>query len=203
MTTGELDPLIHVPTRLKIVATLAALPDGDTLSFTRLQDMIGLPSGRLISRLHELGQAGYVRAGRTAGDRAPATVALTSDGRAALDRYTAMLRQLPTLARKAPAPGLRAGDADRDAAAAALAEHFAHGRLTLDELSARLDATLTAATHGELSQAVRDLPDLVSRSDSRAGASAPPVAGSLAHAFFPGRRPALAVPARLRRRLPG
>ena len=42
MTTEELDPLIHVPTRLKIVATLAALPDGDALSFTRLQDMIGL-----------------------------------------------------------------------------------------------------------------------------------------------------------------
>lgn len=35
MTTDELDPLIHVPTRLKIVATLAALPDGDTLSVAR------------------------------------------------------------------------------------------------------------------------------------------------------------------------
>ena len=65
MTTEELDPLIHVPTRLKIVATLAALPDGDTLTVTRLQ-----------------------------------------------------------------------------------------------ELSARLDATLTATTHGELSQAAQDLPDL-------------------------------------------
>ena len=43
MTTGELDPLIHVPTRLKIVATLAALPDGNALPFTRLQDMPGLP----------------------------------------------------------------------------------------------------------------------------------------------------------------
>jgi hypothetical protein len=30
----------------------------------------------------------------------------------------------------------------------------------LDELDARLDATLTATTHGELSQATRDLPDL-------------------------------------------
>jgi hypothetical protein len=49
------------------------------------------------------------------------------------------------------------GDADRDAAAAALAEHFAEGRLTLDELDARLDATLTATTHGELSQAAWDL----------------------------------------------
>ncbi|MGO9504846.1 MAG: DUF1707 domain-containing protein [Streptosporangiaceae bacterium] len=61
---------------------------------------------------------------------------------------------------QAPASGVRAGDADRDAAAAALGEHFAQGRLTLDELNARLDATLTATTHGELSQAGRDLPDL-------------------------------------------
>jgi len=90
-------------------------------------------------------------------------VALTRQGRAALDRYTATLAHLPQAARQndqAPAPGTRAGDADRDAAAAALGEHFAQGRLTLDELSARLDATLTAATYGELSQAAPDLPDL-------------------------------------------
>ena len=84
-------------------------------------------------------------------------------GRDALDRYTAVLRQLPDAAsqdHQAPAPGMRAGDADRDAVAAALSEHFAHGRLTLDELTARLDATLTATTHGELSQVTWDLPDL-------------------------------------------
>ena len=40
---GELDPLIHVPTRLKIVATLAALPDGDSLSFTRCRTCSGSP----------------------------------------------------------------------------------------------------------------------------------------------------------------
>ena len=45
MTTETLDPLIHVPTRLKIVATLAALPDGDALSLTRLQDMTGPTPG--------------------------------------------------------------------------------------------------------------------------------------------------------------
>jgi DNA-binding MarR family transcriptional regulator len=163
MTTGELDPLIHVPTRLKIVATLAALPHGDTLSGTRLQDMTGLTPGNLITRLRELDHAGYVRTEKTGNDRAQTAVALTWAGRAALDRYTAVLRQLPRVARQdhqAPAPDVRAGDADRDAAAAALGEHFAQGRLTLDELDARLDATLTAATHGELSQAARDLPDL-------------------------------------------
>jgi hypothetical protein len=163
MSTGALDPLIHDPERLRIVATLAALPDGDALSVTRLQDMIRLPPGGLITCLRELDHAGYVRTEKTGGDRAPTTVALTCQGRAALDRYTAALRQLPWVARQdhqAPAPGMRAGDADRDAAAAALGEHFAQGRLTLDELNARLDATLTATTHGELSQAARDLPDL-------------------------------------------
>src|ERR1022692_3214794 len=104
-----------------------------------------------------------MRTEKTGGNRTPTTVALTCQGRAALDRYTAALRQLPRVARQdhhAPAPGMRAGDADRDAAAAALGEHFAQGRLTLPELNARLDATLTATTHGELSQVTRDRPDL-------------------------------------------
>jgi DNA-binding MarR family transcriptional regulator len=163
MSTSALDPLIHHPERLRVVATLAALPDGDTLSPTRLQDMIRLAPSSLITCLHELGRAGYLRTRKTCGDRPQTTVALTRDGRAALDRYTATLRRLPRAAsenNQAPAPGVRAGDADRDAAAAALGEHFAQGRLTLDELNARLDATLTATTHGELSQAARDLPDV-------------------------------------------
>jgi Domain of unknown function (DUF1707) len=166
MSTGALDPLIHNPQQLRIVATLAALPDGDTLSVGRLQAMIGLPPGSPIIGLCELGHAGYVQTDMTSGDRAQTAVALTGQGRAALDRYTAALAQLPKAAQavrqedQPPAPGMRAGDADRDAAAAALGEHFAQGRLTLGELSARLDATLTATTHGELAQAARDLPDL-------------------------------------------
>jgi hypothetical protein len=75
MSTGALDPLIHDPQRLRIVATLAALPDGDALSVTRLQDLIRLPPGGLITCLRELGRAGYVRTGTTGGDRAPTTVA--------------------------------------------------------------------------------------------------------------------------------
>jgi DNA-binding MarR family transcriptional regulator len=166
MSTGAVDPLIHDPQRLRIVATLAALRNGDTLSVSRLRAMTGLPPGSPVIGLRELARAGYVQADMAGGDKAPATVALTGRGRAALDRYTAALAQLPRAARavrqedQPPAPGLRAGDADRDAAAVALGEHFAQGRLTFDELSARLDATLTATTHGELAQAARDLPDL-------------------------------------------
>jgi DNA-binding MarR family transcriptional regulator len=95
MTTEELDPLIHVPTRLKIVATLAALPDGDALSFTGLQDMIGLTPGNLIIHLRKLEEAGYLTSVKTKNGTAPkTTVALTQHGRAALDSYTQALRGL-------------------------------------------------------------------------------------------------------------
>jgi DNA-binding transcriptional ArsR family regulator len=95
VTTDELDPLIHVPTRLKIVATLAALPDGDALSFTRLQDMIGLTPGNLIIHLRKLEEAGYLSSEKTGnGAASRTTVALTSRGRAALGAYTQALRAL-------------------------------------------------------------------------------------------------------------
>jgi DNA-binding MarR family transcriptional regulator len=95
MTAEELDPLIHVPARLRIVATLAALPDGDVLSFTRLQDMIGLTPGNLITHLRKLEDAGYIDTEKTGNGNASRTsVALTGAGRAALDTYTAALREL-------------------------------------------------------------------------------------------------------------
>src|SRR6266702_6552780 len=95
MTTDALDPLIHVPTRLKIVATLAALPDGDTLSFTRLQDMIGLTPGNLIIHLRKLENADYISSEKTAnGSASRTTAALTSRGRSALDAYTQALLDL-------------------------------------------------------------------------------------------------------------
>jgi len=95
MTTEGLDPVIHAPARLRIVATLAALPDGDTLSFTRLQDMIGLTPGNLITHLRKLEEAGYLSSDKSGnGTASRTTVALTSDGRAALDSYTKALRDL-------------------------------------------------------------------------------------------------------------
>lgn len=95
MTTDELDPLIHVPTRLKIVATLAALPDGDGLSFTRLQDMIGLTPGNLLIHLRKLEDADYVTSDKTGnGAASRTTVTLTRRGRVALESYTATLRDL-------------------------------------------------------------------------------------------------------------
>lgn len=95
MTSDALDPLIHVPARLRIVVTLAALRDGDALSFRRLQDMIGLTPGNLITHLRKLEDAGYLASDTTGNGRASRTsIALTGQGRAALDAYTAALRNL-------------------------------------------------------------------------------------------------------------
>jgi DNA-binding MarR family transcriptional regulator len=91
----ELDPLIHVPTRLKIVATLAALSDGDRLAFTRLQHMLSLTPGNLTIQLGKLEEAGYLSSEKTRnGSVRQTTVALTSHGRKALDAYTQTLRSL-------------------------------------------------------------------------------------------------------------
>jgi Domain of unknown function (DUF1707) len=53
---------------------------------------------------------------------------------------------------------VRVGDADREAVAAQLREHYADGRLTLDELNERLDQTFAAKTRVELDAVMRDLP---------------------------------------------
>jgi DNA-binding MarR family transcriptional regulator len=95
MSTEALDPVIHAPARLRIVATLAALADGDTVSFTRLQDILDLTPGNLITHLRKLEDAGYVTSETTGNGRGSRTsIALTAPGRAALDAYTDALRDL-------------------------------------------------------------------------------------------------------------
>jgi hypothetical protein len=53
---------------------------------------------------------------------------------------------------------VRVGDADREAVAAQLREHYADGRLTLDELNERLDQAFAAKTRADLNTVLRDLP---------------------------------------------
>jgi Domain of unknown function (DUF1707) len=53
---------------------------------------------------------------------------------------------------------MRVSDAERDAVAAELREHFASGRLTQDELNERLDQAFAAKTRGDLHPLMTDLP---------------------------------------------
>jgi DNA-binding MarR family transcriptional regulator len=95
MSTDSLDPIIHASVRLRIVITLAALTAGDTLSFTRLQSMLGLTAGNLITHLRKLQEAGYVTSDTTGNGRASQTsIAITASGCAALNSYKAALREL-------------------------------------------------------------------------------------------------------------
>jgi DNA-binding MarR family transcriptional regulator len=95
MTAEALDPLIHAPARLRLVATLAALPEGDALSFTRLQNMLELTPGNLITHLRKLEDAGYLTSEKTGNGTASRTsIGLTGRGRAALEAYKADLRGL-------------------------------------------------------------------------------------------------------------
>ena len=101
MSDDELDPVIHAPARLRIAITLATLDDGDNLSFTRLQELIGLTPGNLITHLRKLEDAGYVSTHKNGGGvTARTSVALTHSGRAALEHYTTVVRQLLDSAEK-------------------------------------------------------------------------------------------------------
>jgi hypothetical protein len=52
----------------------------------------------------------------------------------------------------------RIGDVERDAAAQELGDHFAAGRLTIEELHDRISLVLSAQTRGQLIRVMADLP---------------------------------------------
>src|SRR5215475_10398046 len=54
--------------------------------------------------------------------------------------------------------GVRIGDAEREKVATSLREHYARGRLTLEEFQQRLDAAFAAKTDTDLAKISADLP---------------------------------------------
>ena len=70
-------------------------------------------------------------------------------------------------------PELRIGDAEREAAVAALGEHYAAGRLTKDEYDERSGRAWSARTSSALWPLFADLP----RTETRAAAGDPPPHG--------------------------
>ncbi|GAA0941975.1 transcriptional regulator [Nonomuraea longicatena] len=91
----ELDPVIHAQARLRVVATLNTLPDGDQIAFPGLKDVLAMTAGNLSVHLSKLEEAGYVDITKTHRGRTPVTyVALTKRGRAAFDDYTKAIRAL-------------------------------------------------------------------------------------------------------------
>ncbi|HEV6954622.1 MAG TPA: transcriptional regulator [Promicromonospora sp.] len=91
----DLDPVIHAPARLRVVASLAALERGDELAFPRLRKLLDMTAGNLSTHLRKLEDAGYVQVTKTHEGRVPATyLALTEQGRTAFAEYQAALMDL-------------------------------------------------------------------------------------------------------------
>lgn len=91
----ELDPVIHVQARLRVVVALSAVPEGDRITFPYLRDILGMTAGNLSVHLRKLEDATYVKVTKTHRGRTPTTyVELTRRGRLALDDYTTAIRAL-------------------------------------------------------------------------------------------------------------
>ena len=88
----------------------------------------------------------------------------------------------------ATGPELRIGDAEREAAAASLREHYAQGRLTLEEFNERLDAMFKSITQGQLNHITQDLPHVPAPAPSLP-VTRPGPAGSGPARLVPGSRP--------------
>jgi DNA-binding MarR family transcriptional regulator len=90
-----LDPIIHQPARLQIMAALCQLPDGNRVDFTYLKDLIKLTDGNLGAHLTTLEAKGYIVVDKEFVVRRPKTfVAATPAGRAAFNGHLAALHAI-------------------------------------------------------------------------------------------------------------
>jgi hypothetical protein len=76
---------------------------------------------------------------------------------------------------------LRVSDQDRDRAAQALREHFAAGRLSAEDLNARIEAVYEARTLGDLDAVGGDLPVLAAEQRADVSARRAQLQGRLLH----------------------
>jgi DNA-binding transcriptional ArsR family regulator len=89
------DDIIHQQTRLRIMATLGALPDGERIEFTRLKAVLRATDGNLGAHLTTLEDAGYIAVDKDFIGKKPRTrVAMTRAGRNAFSQHVGYLRDI-------------------------------------------------------------------------------------------------------------
>ena len=92
MSAAVFDELIHAPTRLSIVALLAATEWAD---FKFIRENVGLSDSALSKQLTTLDEAGYIEIRKGFVGKRPRTSArLTKQGRAAFTLHVAALQQI-------------------------------------------------------------------------------------------------------------
>ena len=87
--------VIHQAMRLRIMAALNAVPDGERLEFTRLKAIVQATDGNLGAHLATLENAGYVGIAKDFVGKKPRTrILMTRPGRRAFERHVAYLRDI-------------------------------------------------------------------------------------------------------------
>jgi DNA-binding MarR family transcriptional regulator len=87
------DEIIHQQTRLQIMATLNALPNGQAIEFTRLKAIVQATDGNLGAHIGTLENAGYIGVKKDFVGKKPRTrISLTRNGRNAFARHVDFLR---------------------------------------------------------------------------------------------------------------
>lgn len=91
----DLDPLIHQPTRLKLMASLVALTQDEVFDFPSLAQFHKLTDGNLGAHLGKLEKAGYIEILKRFHGKKPRTeVQVTLKGRSAFQGHTTALREI-------------------------------------------------------------------------------------------------------------
>jgi len=82
---ADIDPLIHAPSRLRVMTYLYVV---DSIDFVYLKRITGMSWGNLSTHLTKLEAAGYIRISKSFQDKKPNTmIALTDKGRTAFRSY--------------------------------------------------------------------------------------------------------------------
>jgi DNA-binding MarR family transcriptional regulator len=89
------DDIIHQQLRLKIMATLNALPAPGIIEFPRLRAILGATDGNLGAHLNILEAAGYIAVEKDFVKKKPRTrIRISRSGKAAFDQHILYLREI-------------------------------------------------------------------------------------------------------------
>lgn len=94
-----LDPVIHPPSRLPIVALLAPL---DEAEFGYVRDKLEMSDSQLSKQISHLEDAGYVEVRKDYAGRRRTWIKLSPAGRTALAKHVAALKAVIAAAEQAP-----------------------------------------------------------------------------------------------------
>jgi DNA-binding MarR family transcriptional regulator len=92
---AAIDPVIHQPVRLRIMAALVTLEPREQVEFTYLRDMLKVTDGNLGAHLQKLEEAGHIKVEKTYVLRKPRTfISATARGRSAFQSHVAALTRI-------------------------------------------------------------------------------------------------------------